>query len=231
MARGTQLIKLVDQLRSELKESSNPASGVNTLESYKYVLNAQQEFLYHDYAWPFLRGHFDVEMQAGERYYDLPVDPGTISRYEFKWNDIWSPIVVGIGASNYNSQDSDRDQRADPVQNWQFEGDTQFEVWPVPASNGGTVRFWGRQALTKMVKDTDRCILDDRLIVLFAAANRAPKETYQRKLAEANSYYRALKKRFTNGSRGFVLGGGQGNSTGRSPPGHVRVAEANRSGS
>lgn len=229
MARGTQLLKLVDQLRSELKESTNAAHGVNTLGTYKYKLNAQQAFLYHDYAWPFLNGTFDVETQAGERYYDLPVDAGTIGRVEFKWNNIWFPLARGISGRNYNAVDPDQDNRSDPVQNWQLYGESQFEVWPLPATNGSTVRFWGRQALTEMVADNHRCVIDDRLIVLFAAANLAPKEQYQRKLAEANSFYRALKKRYRSRSRGFVLGGSSEPMTGRQPPGHVRVAEGNRS--
>lgn len=231
MARGTQLIELVDQLRSELKESTNPSHGTNTLVTYKYKLNAQQEFLYNDYTWPFLDRDFDVEMEQGERYYTLPVNPGTIKRVEIKWNNVWSPLEQGIAGAQLNALDSDRDMRNDPVQRWQFYGDNQFEAWPIPASTGATVRFWGMQALTKMVADADRAVLDDRLIVLFAAANLAPKEQYQRKLAEANSYYRTLKKRYRTRSRGFVLGGGTGPSVGRQPPGHVRVAEANRSGS
>lgn len=230
MARGTQLIALLDQLRKELKESANPSSGVNTLDTYKYKLDAQQEFLYNDYTWPFLNGRFDVTMQAGERYYDLPVNPGTIKKIEFQWNNVWSPIHRGISGQNYNSLNSDTDMRNDPVQAWDFFEENQFEVWPIPASNGSTFRFYGTQALTKLVNDDSRAVLDDRLIVLFAAANLAPKEQYQRKLAEANSYYRAIKKRYRNRSRGFVLGGADGPSVGRLPPGPVRVAEANRSG-
>jgi hypothetical protein len=129
----------------------------------------------------------------------LPVDPGTIRRVEFQWNGVWLPLANGISGRNYNAVKTPRTtSRADPssagsstAQPIRGVADPRDRT-TAPSASGGT------QALTKMVKDSDRRVLDDRLIVLFAAANLAPKEQYQRKLAEANSFYRALKKRYRN---------------------------------
>jgi hypothetical protein len=175
VARGTQLLRLVNDLRSELKESTNPAHGVNTLETYKYKLNAQQEFLYNDYAWPFLNGSFDVTTQAGERYYDLPVDPGTIRRVEFKWNGIWFPLANGISGRNYNAQNSEDDQRADPVQRWQFYGSQQFEVWPIPATERQHRPLLGaRRRSRRWSRTAIGACIDDRLIVLVRRRQSRP---------------------------------------------------------
>jgi hypothetical protein len=228
MARGTQFLALLDQLRSELGQSANPSHGLNTASSYKYKLNATQEWLYRDHGWSFLRGPYDVETQAGESLYDLPVDQSTITKVEFKWDDSWEPLSWGIGGIEYSEQDSDEDERSDPVQKIDLRQDSQFEVWPIPATDGNTIRFWGREAYRPLVNDSDTAMLDDRLIVLFTAANLAPKEQYQRKLTEANTYYNTMKKAARKPSRGFILGGGQGGIDLR--PGRVRVAEANRSG-
>lgn len=228
MARGTQLRELVIQLRHELQQSANPAHGVNTVDSHKYKLNATQEFLWNDFAWSYKNGPFDVETQAGERLYDLPCDQGSIRRVEVKWGNVWHPVAWGIGGRELSSIDSELDERTDPITKLDIRDEGQFEVWPLPATDGNTIRFYGRASYAKLVNDADRAVLDDRLIVLFTAANLAPKEQYQRKLAEANTYYRTMKKRGRIPSRGFVLGGGSGPS--RYTPGPVRVAEADRSG-
>jgi hypothetical protein len=231
MARGTQLAELIDQLRSNLEMSVNPAQGVNALGVHKRALNEAQELMYYAYEWPFLNGYFDVTMSAGSQFYDLPVDPGTIERVEFKWGNVWTPLVKGIGGPQLNAQDSDNDQRSDPVQNWEFYQTNQFRVFPIPASGDGIVRFYGRQALSRLVTNTDRAVLDDTLIVKFAAAQLSPDKKKASKQQEANTFFNVLKKRYRNRKRVFVLGGGGGQPVGRQPPGHVRVAEANRSGS
>lgn len=224
MARNTQLLQLVDQLRSELGASVNPSQGLNTLATHKYKLKVAQEFLYYDYAWPFLKEPGDVVMQAGQRYYDLPVAAEGIKRVEYKWGDTWAPLKQGIGGPEYSAEDSEDDERADPVRAWQFYGLNQFEVWPLPATNDlCTVRFYGTRVLTPLVADNSRALLDDRLIVLYAAWSLSPKEQRDNRLKDFNTYYSALKRRSTNKSRGIVLGGAGGGACPESPT-TVRVA-------
>lgn len=217
MARYTTLATLVDQLRSNLKLSVNPSQNSNVLATHKYALKTAQEFLYQDYSWPFLRGRFDVSLQDGQRYYDIPVDPGRIEKVEYKYNDVWSPLPYGIGGPQLSSQDSDDDERSDPVQRWDhYKGDgthsqpDQFEVWPIPATDTGTVRFYGVQALGSLVADTDRAKLDDLLVVSMACLDLCAEEERERRLAKFNAYYATLKRRYSGAPVSFVLGGGLG---------------------
>lgn len=231
MARNTQLIELLDQLRSELRQSVNPSSGVNTEQTYKRALRTAQEFLYNDYDWSFLHTYVDVETEAGEQYYDFPVEQSSIQKVEFKWGNVWTPLKWGIGASQLNAQNSDDDQRSDPVTHIDVYQGNQFRVWPMPASDGNSVRFWGKLPLTRLVNNDDRALLDDLLIVSYAAHKLAPKERKKDALAELNTIYRQQKKIYRRPVKHFILGGCGGTPAGRQPPGHVRVAEANRSGS
>lgn len=220
-------------LRAETGMSLTPNLGINSLETYKYHLRKQQERLYHDHDWPFLNGHYDVEMQAGERYYDLPVHPERIEKVEVKWGGRWAPLPYGIKSEYYNSRDSDLDQRNDPPEGWGFyldpEGadstvdNIQFEVWPIPISNDqSTVRFHGKRALPPLTSESHKAILDDLLIVLYAASKIIKdKGEREMKLAEAKAHYTTLKRRSKKG-KVFVLGGG--GDVSKPPPGPVRVA-------
>lgn len=230
MARNTALLSLLDQLRSELRQTQNPAAGVNVRDTQIRALRTAQEFLYADFEWSFLWANYDVPTQAGQQYYDLPVDSGSIKKVEVKWGNAWTPLCWGIGGPQYTSQDPELDQRSDPVQRIGPYGDNQFEIWPLPATDGSTIRFYGKAALRPLVADDDRAMLDDTLVVMYAAWKLAPKERKKDALAEFQTFYGTMKKKFRIPAKSFVLGGGGGLPMGRQPPGYVRVAEANRSG-
>ena len=206
--RGTTLGELVTQLRAEMGESLQASLGLNTLENYKMRLRREQERLYDDWDWQILRGYYDVPMQAGERYYDFPVVPESLEKVEVLFNDFWFPLRKGISGVEYSSFPND--QQYDPVQKWDnyldpLGGDStvdnlQFEVWPIPQVDGAsTVRFWGKRVLPPLISDSDKAILDDQLIVLYAAATlMKDSEARKLKLAEADSRYKSLKKRLSN---------------------------------
>jgi hypothetical protein len=220
MARGTTLGQLINKLRGELGQTLSPAQGQNTLETYKLRLARIQEKYYHDYDWPFLMGPYDVEMQTDGRYYDLPVQLETISKAEVYWGNTWRELPYGIGAAELNSTNSDIGETLDPPCKWQLRIDPtdtdltdnqQFEVWPIPSTNysdnGAKVRFWGKRALTPLTSNTHKCLLDDNLIVLFAAATLLKdKADRQIKLAEAKDWYDRLKGR-NRKKKMFILGG------------------------
>lgn len=234
MARGTQLSELLTMLRAEIGQSTNSNLGLNVIETHKQRLRRVQERLYHDYDWPFVIGPYDVDMEAGERYYDLPVIPESIQKVERKWGGVWQEICYGIGADQYNSRDSDiAGQGNDPIERWQFYihptddsliDNNQFEAWPVPlTSDVVTVRFWGKRVLPPLISNTDKAILDDQLIILYAAATLVKEDGDRKmKLAEAESYYKRLKGRHTK-TKMFVLGG-EGGISKPYRPGPVRVA-------
>ena len=203
MARGTTLGELVTMLRDEMSYSDHPAHSISELSAMKRKLSQTQERLYKEHAWPFLRGAFDVSTAAGQRYYDLPVDFDRVERVECKWNDVWRPLEYGIAGPQYNEQDSERDIRTDPPLAWYLHTESgsqveQFELWPLPASNGLTIRFHGIRALPALISESDTAVLDDQLIVLFAAAEYLADtggKGASLKLDKANKRYSKLRGR------------------------------------
>lgn len=178
MARLEQLGTLITRLRSEVQQSTQPNLGQNYRDVLVNKLQGAQEFLYHDFFWPFLKTTGDKTLQAGSRYYDLPTgfQPDRVVEIRQKWSGIWGePIERGITLDHYNAMDSDLDVRSDPVQAWDFRdnsGACQVEVWPVPASNQtNALRFIGKRALKPFVADNDLCDIDGQLLVLWAAAD------------------------------------------------------------
>lgn len=176
MARGTTLSSLVQQLRAEVGHSVNPAVGQEKLAQLQQVLRRHQELLYDEYTWNFLRVRdADKVLAAGQRYYDFPaaINPDRVESVSVRWGNQWIPVRFGIDAEReYNVSDSGLGERTDPVERWDWhddDGQLQFEVWPMP-TGPGTIRFSGIKPLAPLVANDDRAALDDRLIVLFAAA-------------------------------------------------------------
>ncbi len=230
MARGTQLGELVTQLRSEMKLSDSAAHSVNRLASMKLKLRQVQERLWLEYDWPFMIGNYEKTLAAGSRYYDLPVDPGRINSVHVKWQEHWLPLNFGIGTEQYNQFSADETTRLDPATHWDFYNDSgeQFEVWPVPATNGSIVRFDGVGNLSNLVSETDTADLDDMLIVLYAAAAlmRDPADR-QVKALEADAHFKRLKKRYRPKIKSFSLGKPASRVHGRLP----RILTARRTSS
>lgn len=176
MARGTTLSALVTQLRAEIGQSTSSSVGQEFLPRLQEVLRRTQETLYDDYDWPFLFVRdADKAIVAGSRFYDFPtaVNPDRVQTVSVYWGNQWIPVGFGIDSKReYNMYNPTLNQRNDPVLKWDWYADgatLQFEVWPVPASNV-TVRFTGVRPLGALVQDGDAATLDDRLIVLYSAA-------------------------------------------------------------
>lgn len=223
MARGVALEQLIYDLRSEVGQSTNPAVSRSTRSRFITILNRVQRRLFTDFQWPFLNIHRDIQMQAGSRYYDFPddIDMDRAVRFETKDGSLWKRMGFGITNVHLNQYDSDADVRSDPAWRWDYhleDGETepQFEVWPIPATDGDAdslenyVRVHGQQKLTTMVNDADVCLLDADLLVLYAAAEILAKRGSRdatAKLENANAHYLKLKGRATPGSEPFKVGG------------------------
>lgn len=206
MARGTTLAELVTRLRAEAGHSLDPALGKNVLETFKLLLARHQEDLWDAHDWPHLRVQRDIALSAGQRLYDFPTDLrfDRIASTQVKWSGIWRGLDRGVGARQYNIHDSELDERSDPARCWDVR-DTgsgeQLEIWPVPGSNAdaatgdGTVRLTGTRSLGPLVANADVCEIDDRLIVLYAAAELLSKDTAraQLKLRQAGAILDRLK--------------------------------------
>jgi hypothetical protein len=199
MARGTTLNELLRMVREEAGQSTNAALGVNTAAALKSMIRRQQEVLWLEHTWPHLRVERDITLEAGDRYYNFPADLSTNHRIDsvmVKHDGEWMPLAHGIGAEQYNALDPEDDERQDPVQRWQLYEAEQVELWPLPASNGVTVRLSGSRNLRPLVADDDIADLDDILIVMFCAAEIAAKQNQENarpKLQIAQRHLHRLK--------------------------------------
>jgi len=178
MARNQPLLKLLQDYRAEIRASGNAAHNSSVREQQVHLLQRTQEMLWDKHDWPFLRVERTFDVQAGQRYYDTPNDI-VIDRVEtltVRYGEEWCRLADGISDQHYSVWDSDTDERSWPVERWQVYEGEQIELWPVPADNANTTSLEGRikvvgiRALRPLVNDSDRADLDDRLIVLYAAA-------------------------------------------------------------
>lgn len=212
MARGTQLSALVDALRAEIGASTNVAMGVNALPQLHQILNRTQERLWNDFDWGFAYIERDEPMVNGERYYafDNDIDFGRIVSAHVKYSSSWRPLEYGIGPEQYNSSDPEDGEKEDPPTRWRHYEGNQFEVWPMPSSDECVIRFKAIKKLPKMIEGSDVALLDDNLIVLFAAAEllaKAKSEDASAKLQSAQALYNKLKGQGVK-TDVFTLGGG-----------------------
>jgi hypothetical protein len=178
MARGKTLLKLLQDFRAEIRASGNAAHNASARESQLVLLNRVQEDIYDRHDWPVLRIERTLDVQAGQRYYDTPDDINIdrLETIEVRYGQQWCPLHYGVNSDHYSAWDSDLDQRSWPVERWQVYEGEQIELWPIPAENADTVSLDGRlkvigiRKLMPLVADDDVAMLDDRLIVLYAAA-------------------------------------------------------------
>ena len=178
MARNQTLLKLLQAYRAEIRASGNAAHNTSAREGQVNLLQRVQETLWEEIDWPFLRVERYFDVQAGQRYYETTEDM-TIDRVEMlevRWGDQWSPLLPDIDRTHYSQWDSDLDERSWPVERWKVYEDEQIEIWPIPGDNAdpvsleGRIKITGIRSLRPLVDDSDRADLDDRLIVLSAAA-------------------------------------------------------------
>lgn len=212
MALGTQFSALIDQLRAEIGASTNVSMGVNTLPNLKQTLRRTQERLWFDFDWEFAYIERDEQLIDGERYYtfDADIDFNRIRAAYVRYGQIWREVDYGITPAEYNQSNPDLGMKQDPVRRWRHWEGNQFEVWPVPSSSEMVLRFRAIKKLPALIEDSDVALLDDNLIVLFAAAEllaRAKSEDASAKLNSANAHYAKLKGLGLK-TEVFTLGGG-----------------------
>lgn len=214
MARGTQLSALVDALRAEIGASTNVAMGVNMLPALKQTLNRVQQQLWESFDWSFGFIERDEPLLNGQRYYtfDNDIDFGRISTAHVRYSSSWRPLEYGIGPEQYNSSDPSEGEKEDPPTRWRHYEGNQFEVWPIPSEDGQSLRFRAIKKLPPLLSPSDTAVLDDNLIVLFAAAEllgRSKAADAPAKLAQATSHFNKLKGNSNKNDR-FIFGGGLG---------------------
>lgn len=208
--RNLTLEEIIEDVRLEAGRSSKVNLGISERPALISVINRVYEKLYADHDWPHLMIERYISLQAGQRYYDPPVDMDfeRILRTEVKFGGSWQPIHRGITRDNLDASDSSLGTvREDPIRRWeiilpQSSAREQIEVWPLPATNGvNDFYLKGIKKFTKLVEDDDRCLLDNNVIALSAAGEllaRTNKQDAAIKLREAKDINDTLKKRGMN---------------------------------
>jgi hypothetical protein len=225
MARGTTLGALVTDLRIEARYDPNPALSLNMVPMMQQTLRRNQEFLYDEFDWPFLEVFRDIPLEAGSRYYDFPDDMNLerVQKVDVLHAGTWQPVIRGIELDHYNAQDSEGNERTDPIQFWdvvEVGGGPQIEVWPLPATNTQKMRLRGIRSLKPLVKDSDVAELDDMMIVLYSAGELlggakdplAEVKFQQAKARRETLQGRTTKTRHNRFSLGGEQTGNQGNA-------------------
>lgn len=203
MARGKQLLSLIAQLRAETGRSQNVAVGTDEVENLKVLLQRTQETLYEEYEWPHMMVQKTITLAAGTRYYDFPtgLNFDRIQDVKLKYNNVYVELERGIEFEDYSIYDSNASpvERSFPTLKWDIR-DTgsgeQIEVWPVP-SQAATIYMFGTKNLGDLIQEADTADLDDRLIVLFAAAEllaRQKSNDAKIKLSQAEKRLMTLKR-------------------------------------
>lgn len=235
MALRTTLDQLVEMLRDETKVSSNSSRGTDHRAYLERLIKRQYETLCDEFDWSFLkvhRGDARKTLEAGSRYYDFPIEMDvrdTVKCFHF-FGNIWTELAYGIEFGDYNQldPDPDHDQRSDPQLKWQIRDGRQFEVWPLPASDGNIVEFTGTRKPEALVSGIARADMDDQLIVLYAAAevkeDQKPGSGIVKQRA-AVQRHQQLKSRYGGGRRRVRIGMGV-NDGSRYPAQLIRAVRA-----
>lgn len=232
MLRNT-FSQIVEMVRDECAISSASSRGNDQLQYIQRLVKRQYEFLCDEHDWGFLHVTNDDAtkiLQAGERFYDFPVrmQMGNTLKADMFYANVWIPLIYGIEPEDYNSMNPELNQRSDPVIKWRMYDENQFEVWPMPASNGNKVRFRGKRLPEPLVSDTSRADMDDMLIVLYVSAEILAKQKSadsELKLAAAQRRLIQLKMRYT-GRNVVRLGMGTNPADTRGWP-RIRVFQGN----
>lgn len=180
----------MSQILAMVKAEIGDYSGSNSAADAALMvqISNKQKWLATEYDWPFLERRWDLSVPANAQYSTFPVqnDLGITAdinwerfpKVEVFWDQVYQPVLYGIGAEEYNMLNYALLQQSDPIQRWRAASNpdepsdpNQFEVWPVPVTPQ-ILRFTGQRALLPLVQPTDTADLDDMLLVYYVAAER-----------------------------------------------------------
>lgn len=236
MARKQTMLKLLNDLRAEARLSLDPAHNRQARPAQVLLLQRVQERLWEDFTWPHMRVERQMAAAAGQRYYAPPTDMriDRIEKIEVFSDGCWRELEPGIDAHNLSAWNSDLDERNWPPRRWQIYEDETVEIWPIADTNGdattreGYLKFTGIRNLNPLVDDGDRADLDDRLIVLYAAAEMLAAggaKDAQLKLDQANAIYVKLRGNLTPRKQFRMFGIGE-----PMPPRRIVISQYRRPG-
>jgi hypothetical protein len=232
MALGTPLAQLMVMLKAEARLTQSASAGLNSDLTLRTILARVQSDLWLDHTWDHLKVYRNVLTQAGGRYYAVPADLDQLRIFNVaqKWNQLWRPVGYGVSEAEYNLFDPEQNRRTDPVLKWQLTEGNLIELWPLPATDGISVRFHGQKTLGPLIQDADTAGLDDMLICLIAAAEMLASsgaKDAKAKVEAATGRYRRLRGADNRGQ--FNMrgpGGHKSNAQNGDDPFRIRVTYA-----
>lgn len=171
---GETLQNIVQQVRVEVNDVLDPAQNVDSQRRYELLVDRRQQEIGQKYDWPQLRERAVIDVAAGRRFIQLP-SPLTnqrLRRIEVFWSGKWLPLPIqqGITSVEFEIQDSELDERRDPIERWDFKGTAELEVWPIPQSPQ-RLRVTGSRDPNKLTSPSSRAEIDDTAIILLTAAH------------------------------------------------------------
>ncbi len=178
MARNKTLGQILTLYRQEARISSNPAHNADVRDAQVAILQRLYESLWEDNDWEHLKIERDYQLQTGQRLYSFNTDFDLSRIYQIKVKDggEWVPLRPQITPGDRATYESALGEQAWPVRAFQVTEGEQIEMWPIPDRDGdaatldGYVRVYGMRKLPAFVADGDVCLIDDRIIALYAAA-------------------------------------------------------------
>ncbi|MEY9428132.1 hypothetical protein ABH975_003447 [Bradyrhizobium ottawaense] len=223
MPVGVQLSDLRRDLRAETGTSLNPAQGVQAQQTLDLILDRQQRELWDAYNWPHLRFYVDVALAQSQFIYDyppaMPFDQILQIYVATDTASSWQRLDYGISASMIRPSGPNKGTPTrwankvsvdttgatpitDPV--------GKLVITPTPSS-AMLMRIEGQAPLRPLVADTDKCIIDGKAIVLFAAAEllaAQKSEAAPMKLQKAQNHLRRLlQDQGADKRRNYNMGG------------------------
>ena len=218
MPYGVSLLALRREFRAEAGISLNPLQGVAAQATIDILLARQQRELWDAYHWQHLHMFVDMVLSAAQSIYSYPAQMSfdQLDRVYVATssNASWKQLTYGIPATAIPP--SGIPPRGTPARwsHWitvSAAGVTnpigQLAIHPAPNVDGMLMRLEGQAPLNELVADTDTCLLDSKLIVLFAAAEYMAiqkAEAAAMKLTKAQNYLRRLLQNENANKRGNV---------------------------
>jgi hypothetical protein len=202
-------------LMAEVGEEMDESLAPSLVTRYNQLLNNQQLFMDNQHA--YLRGKARVSLAVtpGTQFYDLPtgIDFDRLDKPEFtNVANFRYRISFGIGQEDYNIFRSDLGVKASPVMKWDIVntgGKLQIELWPIP-SVAATIELSGLLPMVPMVNDSDPCVIDDLVLVLFTAAEillKSQSADAQAKAARAKAALDSIKASYPSKFERFNMAG------------------------
>lgn len=225
MPLNTPLSTLLRMLKAAIGDSL--VVGTQADATYRQLLADKQQWLAGVYDFPMLKDRWDVTILPSQRFYDFPttsIDGTAGITIDFNrpwkafvnWTNYWIPVDFGVDEiQEFNAMNPDTNNvvwpqvRNDPVRRWEFNGENQFQVWPVPVTQQ-VFRFVGQRNLDPLVVDTDTSDLDDEFLVYSVAVDilmRKKSADAQSRLSQAQERIRSFRAVLPTRTRDVCIGG------------------------